>query len=147
MGWTDTHLYEFVINVPGSKSVATIGIPDNDDIDLDKLIMPGWEIKIKKFFTLDNKTSNYIYDYGDCWQHKILLEKIMPAEKDVTYPICVAGKRACPPEDCGGSFGYEETVNGESEFQKEYNNYDLEYFSPEEVIFEDPVERLKFILR
>lgn len=147
MGWTDTHLHEFLINVPGSNSIVSIGIPDEDDIEFGEEIMPGWEIKIKKFFSPENKIANYIYDYGDYWQHKIELEKIMPAEKDINYPICIAGKRACPPEDCGGSLGYEEIIKGESEFQEEYSDYDPEYFSTDEVIFDDPAKRLKFLLR
>jgi hypothetical protein len=147
MGWTDTHLHEFQVNVPGSNSIVSIGIPDEDDIEFGKEIMPGWEIKIKKFFSPENKNANYIYDYGDYWQHKIEFEKIIPAEKDTTYPICIAGKRACPPEDCGGSFGYEEIVKGESEFQEEYSDYDPEYFSADEVIFDDPAVRLKSLFQ
>jgi hypothetical protein len=48
----------------------------------------------------------YEYDFGDSWDHEILVEKIMPPERGVRYPICVAGRRACPPEDCGGVYGY-----------------------------------------
>jgi len=79
--------------------------------------------KIKEFFTLDNNKANYIYDFGDYWQHKVQLEKIIPAEKGIVYPVCIAGKRACPPEDCGGTFGYEEIVKGVSEYQEEYSDY------------------------
>ena len=108
---------------------------------------PEWKVKIKEFFTLENNTANYIYDYGDYWQHKVQLEKIIPAEKGLTYPVCIVGKRACPPEDCGGSFGYEEIVNGTSEFQKEYGDYDPEYFDTDDIYFGDPAERLKSILQ
>jgi len=146
MGWTDTHLHEFEINFPGNKLKVSIGIPDKDKPEVEQEIVLGWKVKIKKFFTLENNTANYIYDYGDYWQHKVQLEKIMPAEKGITYPICIAGKRACPPEDCGGSFGYEEIVNGTNEFQEEYGDYDPEYFNPGDISFDNPAERLKFIM-
>ncbi len=48
----------------------------------------------------------YEYDFGDGWEHEILVEKILPPEEGVRYPVCLAGKRACPPEDCGGTPGY-----------------------------------------
>jgi hypothetical protein len=46
------------------------------------------------------------YDFGDSWLHEILVEKILPREPDARYPRCLTGKRACPPEDCGGIWGY-----------------------------------------
>jgi len=147
MGWTDTHLHGFEINFPRSKLIVSIGIPDEDEPEGEQEIVPGWKVKIKEFFTLENNTANYIYDYGDYWQHKVQLEKIIPAEKGLTYPVCIVGKRACPPEDCGGSFGYEEIVNGTSEFQKEYGDYDPEYFDTDDIYFGDPAERLKSILQ
>ena len=49
---------------------------------------------------------DYSYDFGDGWVHEIQLEKILPREKDTSYPLCIDGKRACPPEDCGGVWGY-----------------------------------------
>jgi hypothetical protein len=48
----------------------------------------------------------YEYDFGDGWLHDLMVEKIKPVEKGVYYPICVAGKNACPPEDVGGIGGY-----------------------------------------
>jgi len=47
------------------------------------------------------------YDFGDSWHHEILFEGILLKEKKVKYPVCLAGERACPPEDCGGIWGYE----------------------------------------
>lgn len=48
----------------------------------------------------------YAYDFGDCWEHDILVEEVSAAEPDALYPICLTGKGACPPEDCGGVWGY-----------------------------------------
>jgi hypothetical protein len=52
----------------------------------------------------------YQYDYGDNWQHTVVVESIGDPDERVVYPICVGGQRACPPEDCGGVGGYEELV-------------------------------------
>jgi hypothetical protein len=48
----------------------------------------------------------YTYDFGDDWEHDIRLEKVLPAELQAGHPVCLAGKGACPPEDCGGAWGY-----------------------------------------
>jgi hypothetical protein len=56
----------------------------------------------------------YVYDFGDYWEHDILVEKIITPRKGVKgvqYPVCLAGRRACPPEDSGGSFGYMELLD------------------------------------
>jgi Plasmid pRiA4b ORF-3-like protein len=49
----------------------------------------------------------YLYDFGDSWEHRIELEQVLPLEEGKTYPVCIAGKRNCPPEDCGGPWGYQ----------------------------------------
>jgi len=143
MGWMGEHLHEFVINFPGTRIKAHLGIPDENEDEQD--ISDGWKYKIKDFFTLENNTANYVYDFGDYWQHTVMLEKIIPAEKGVVCTVCIAGKRACPPEDCGGTYGYEEIINGTSEFQEEYKDYDPEYFNADDIYFEDPDKSLRFL--
>jgi len=55
----------------------------------------------------ERSQARYTYDFGDNWEHKIVLEKQLAAEPGRVYPVCVAGAGACPPEDCGGAWGYE----------------------------------------
>jgi hypothetical protein len=52
----------------------------------------------------------YTYDFGDDWEHDILIEDVLTAEPGISYPRCLAGRRACPPEDCGGIWGYAELL-------------------------------------
>ena len=58
----------------------------------------------------DVKRFVYTYDLGDDWKHVIQLEAVLPAEEHLIYPRCTAGRRCCPPEDCGGVWGYEHLV-------------------------------------
>jgi hypothetical protein len=48
----------------------------------------------------------YVYDFGDDWEHAVVIEKVGPLDPDQQYPALITGKRACPPEDCGGVPGY-----------------------------------------
>lgn len=99
MGWTDSHLHQFVING------VEYGEPDPDFGDD---MRSEQRIKLERVVTTEKDRFVYEYDFGDSWTHVILLEKILPPELDVYYPRCLAGKRACPPEDVGGVWGYAE---------------------------------------
>ena len=94
--------------------------------------------------------AKYIYDFGDNWEHKVVLEKILPREKNVNYPRCIGGKRACPPEDCGGVWGYKNLLEAlEDPKHPQYEelldwfgeDFDLEHFDCSEVHFDDPARR------
>jgi hypothetical protein len=96
--------------------------------------------------------ARYEYDFGDGWEHIIKLEKILPRDDQIDYPKCVTGKRACPPEDCGGSGGYERLLDIISNTShEEYvemitwlgGKFDPEHFDPDEISFDDPVVRWK----
>ena len=54
----------------------------------------------------DDSSVFQLYDMGDSWQHEVVVEEVLPPEPDARYPMCVAGERACPPEDVGGIWGY-----------------------------------------
>lgn len=100
MGWQDCHLHSFTIHG------TDFGVPDRD----------GWggpDFEPEKQYRLEDLVGekarfSYTYDFGDSWVHGILVEKVTPG--DVPTPRCIAGARACPPEDCGGTWGYGELV-------------------------------------
>jgi hypothetical protein len=144
MGWSDCHLHDFILKNPADGREAHIGIPDEDgEFGSDRELLTDWEQNISEWFTLENNQADYTYDFGDGWEHTVILEKILPRAAGVKYPICVYGERACPPEDCGSYAGYESICAGTHEYQKEYKYYDPEYFDPEEIDFVNPKERLK----
>jgi hypothetical protein len=106
MGWTNSHLHQFTIG----------GVLHGDP----ELLCEGWEDEIQPVDSLYTKISTiipedgkrfrfeYEYDFGDGWEHEVLFEGCLRAEKGARYPLCVEGERACPPEDVGGTSGYQE---------------------------------------
>lgn len=147
MGWLDYHLHQFDIINPKTGRTEEIGIPDEDG-ELGHLA--GWKIPIASYFSLENKKADYLYDFGDGWEHKILLEKILPQEQGLQYPICIDGERACPPEDCGGTWGYENLLKIiKDKKHKEYKSmmtwlggrFNPEEFKLKDVSFDNPEDR------
>jgi hypothetical protein len=100
-GWEDFHLYQFSPKGYGSHPI--IAIPSKEDWDQPD--MNATKTKLNKVFISVKQTFTYIYDFGDDWIHQIVLEKILTDE--IKQPVCLAGKGTCPPEDCGGPWGYE----------------------------------------
>ena len=97
MGWWNCHLHQFLIgNVYYLESDPETS---PEDIDECKAVLSQVVRREKAKFL-------YEYDFGVDWQHDILAEEIIDPEPDKQYPICCAGKRACPPEDCGSIPGY-----------------------------------------
>jgi hypothetical protein len=150
MGWDDYHLHEFIFTLPIMKIKVRIGIPMEDDFD--ETILPEWNQKIDDYFSSENAKADYVYDFDDGWQHDIILEKILPRETGVIYPRCVDGKRACPPEDCGGIGGYQELLEAFNSSDPEQHqeavmwlgeDFEPEDFESNDVEVEDSYQRLK----
>jgi hypothetical protein len=101
MGWTNSHLHSFSIQgVDYSMSMP--------DLDLDELDMRDEQsVMLSKVTTGEKVKFFYLYDFGDSWEHEVVVEKVLTAESDTSYPVCIKAKRACPPEDCGGTWGYQ----------------------------------------
>ncbi len=150
MGWADYHLHKFTIFSLREGEEVEIGIPNPDWNETE--VLHDRKQKIADYFALENREAEYVYDFGDYWEHIIMLEKILPREKGVKYPLCIKGKRACPPDDCGGAPGYEEFLdaikNPKHEQHKEMldwigGRFDPEDFDVKKVIFDNPNERWK----
>ena len=105
MGWLDFHLHPFSIKRPHARNVSEIGIPDDDGF-FDIEILPGWEVYVSDYFSDIGVSALYRYDSGDGWEHDVLLEGLIIKEEGTKYPVCVDGQSKCPPEDCGGVYGY-----------------------------------------
>jgi len=99
MGWENYHLYMFRI---GGK---TYGPPD-PDFDGGLKLIDAKRVGVRVALRGAGTTFGYVYDFGDNWQHDLLLEAIIMPLPDMTYPRCIAGERNCPPEDAGGFGGY-----------------------------------------
>ena len=104
MGWTNSHLYRFEINE------IEYGMPDPEDDFYELHFEDSSKVRLVKVLPFEKDRFTYEYDFGDSWQHDILIEKILPVELGANYPICLFGKRACPPEDCGGIWGYSDLL-------------------------------------
>ena len=148
MGWLDYHLHAFRIVDPTSSQIEEIGIPDEDG---ELPIAPGWERRLSDYFSPENNKAEYEYDFGDSWQHEIVLEAILPREAN-SYPRCIGGERACPPEDCGGIDGYQELLEAlyiQTHDQHQTSRtwagkkFHSEKFDPKMVRFDNPNERWK----
>ncbi len=103
MGWDDEHLHNFIVR---GKSYGPQGFDDLDffgddsDEDEEEILISEIAAKMRKV------RFKYEYDFGDSWEHEIVLERRLKAEPDVEYPRCFDGARACPPENIGGVWGY-----------------------------------------
>jgi hypothetical protein len=97
MGWGDSHLHQFIIN-------GKYYIPYEDELDLDGENESAF--RLNQLFEGPGAKFEYEYDFGDGWEHELKLMKIYPAKPKTIYPVCLDGKRNCPPEDCGGPWGY-----------------------------------------
>lgn len=103
-GWTDSHLHQFIIGG------LVYGAPEFDEgWEDDRTTFEASEVMLGDFdlYREPHPCLFYEYDFGDSWMHTIEFERQVPREADVTYPICIDGARHRPPEDVGGSSGYE----------------------------------------
>jgi len=104
MGWSNSHLHHFIVGK--SPNLRFIGAPapyvDDDMTDEEN----EDQITLGQVMSATKTKMTYEYDFGDSWEHEVVLEKIVEAQARAHYPRCVAGENACPPEDVGGVWGY-----------------------------------------
>ena len=109
-GWHNCHLHQF-------KKGRQFYQPGGEDDDFFPMMQTedSTRYRLCDLLSREKEKIEYEYDFGDGWDHTVLLEKVLPPDPDKSLPICVKGMRACPPEDCGGLWGYYnllETING-----------------------------------
>lgn len=103
MGWYDSHLHAFNINRENYSTPSPY-----DPEHLRELGMKSTRgKKLQSFISGEGDKFTYEYDFGDFWEHVILVEKILPSDPEQPLPTCIKGKRTCPPEDVGGVWGYD----------------------------------------
>lgn len=128
MGWANVHMHQFM------KDDLHYGEPEEE---FSQHVRDEAEYRLDQILKNEKDTLLYLYDFGDCWEHQIVLEKILPFTTDITLPVCIKGRRACPPEDVGGVGGYgmfldaiNDPSHPESEGLIEWigGDYDPEYF-------------------
>jgi hypothetical protein len=142
MGWDDSHLHQFTI---GDR---TYGGSDYESGSAPKRRASG-NLSLGEVVRHEKSKFIYEYDFGDSWRHVLLVEKILPPEEGVRYPRCLAGRRACPPEDSGGVYGYYEKLEAlrdpEHPEHKDIVDWMGEDFDPEAFDLEDINSRLKWL--
>lgn len=136
-GWKNCHLHQFDVDgvIYGNPNQLLDGFEDDPEIEdsasttLDDIIpKSGKQFRFK-----------YLYDFGDHWDHEVLFEGCLQAEKGQRYPLCLEGDRACPPEDVGGMPGYEDYLEALTDRHHEQHEqmmewrgaFDSEIFHPE----------------
>jgi hypothetical protein len=142
-------------NVPGSCLVQSEKM-DSGPFGDDGETQAGWQIPILGHFDAKGARCVYEYDFGDGWTHEVKLESIEPRKAKMKYPRCIAGERACPPEDCGGVPGYirildllARSENDDDDEETEGlmdwlgDDFEPEAFDPTKVKFRSAATRLK----
>ena len=137
MGWYNYHLHSF--SIQGIE----YGEPQ-PDYGLD--IQDERKVKLNQVIKSEKAKFFYTYDFGDSWEHSILVEKILPLDPKISYPLCIKAKRACPPEDCGGAWGYMEFLEAIQNPQHPEHEDSLEWvegsFDSEQCSLEEINQRL-----
>lgn len=138
MGWEGGHLHDFVIGE------ARYGEPD-PDFPSDLPVEDEKKVTLAKALGA-RKTFTYLYDYGDDWQHRVKVEKVLPQGPDLPWPLCLDGGNACPLEDVGGVPGYYEFLEVLNDPSHEEHQAMLEWcggsFDPEAFDLDEVNQRL-----
>ena len=140
MGWTNSHLHSFLVQGIEYGQPAP---------EYDFNVRSEQTVKLNQLVTKEKFKFLYTYDMGDSWEHEILVEKVLPVDPETRYPICLTGKRACPPEDCGGVWGYGEFLEAIQNPDHPEHESMLEWvggsFDPEAFDVDEVNQRLKRI--
>jgi hypothetical protein len=135
MGWENTHMHIF------RQGKTFICMPDDDSLNwadpsVDYKYLREDQVAVSEVFTRKGRKLAYEYDFGDDWKHTLVLEEVTAGEEGDDCPVCLDGAMACPPEDCGGIYGYQQILEAIAtddeemleELEELYENYDPKAF-------------------
>ncbi len=148
-GWSNSELHEFVME-DEAEGLYIIAIPD------DELVYEALHSRkeiISEHLPEKGKSFEYMYDFDSGWEHDILVESIEKADSGKSYPLCLAGEGACPPESAEGAWEYDHALEVlEKKIEDEYDyaletlgtkDFDPTLFVLEDILFKDPEESWK----
>lgn len=128
MGWTNSHLHHFKIGglLYGDPQLLLEGFEDDPEV------LNSLETRLSSMVPEEGRRFRfeYEYDFGDGWEHEVLFEGCPRAKKGARYPLCLEGKRACPPEDVGGTYGYQEYLEALTDPEHEEHQSFMEWRGP-----------------
>lgn len=129
MGWQNCHMHSFQI---GDTCYTSRDASEMEDMDMER----EDRVRLKELAVRPKQKFTYEYDFGDSWEHEIVVEKILPFDPQGQYPVCIDGARACPPEDCGSFPGYMDILEAlkapkKTEEQKELLEWAGDGYDPE----------------
>jgi hypothetical protein len=138
MGWTNSHLHQFIV---GQTYIGEA----HPDYGLE--MQDERRVRLNQVAPHEGARFRYEYDFGDSWLHDLLVEKILESQPELRHPACIKGKRACPPEDVGGVWGYDtflESIGNPDHPQHEmYREWIGGEFDPEAFDLEETNEILR----
>ena len=141
MGWDDSHLHEFEI---GGQRFGEAG--PMEQFSSGPLTRSERTTRLFQVLSTPRIKTVYTYDFGDGWEHRIVVEKRLAPEAGRTYPVCVAGERHCPPEDCGGIPGFYNLMEAIADPKQERHDELLDWlgdgFAPEAFSVDEVNRRL-----
>lgn len=142
MGWTNTHLHQFYAGGHCGTIYSTVKTDDDDDFGWGQQKLWGGDYSIGHLLKAAKDKVMFEYDFGDSWEHDVVLSKVEDYADDEQPKVrLLSGKRACPPEDCGGVWGYSELCEAmehpRSARAREFKDWLGYKYDPEEFWLED----------
>ena len=135
MPWTNSHLHQFIDENERRYSDPRFDLED---------VANETRTPVSKLLGNPKDWIVYEYDFGDGWEHSVELEKVVEAEAKQKLPACIAGKRAAPPDDCGGIGGYEHLLDVLKD--PEHEEHDISrHEDGRDVLFTTPEDRARFV--
>jgi hypothetical protein len=144
MGWTNSHLHHFRV---GEQRYGDPDLMQENYEDMDYEDSTGTKISAVLPRSGKRFAFEYEYDFGDGWRHEVLFEGCLRAERGKRYPVCVEGAQACPPEDVGGTWGYEEYLQAMADPRHERHEEFLGWRGPFNPEAFDPAKATKRMRR